>query len=118
MFKKYAAIVGVLLIGSTFSFSHIYTPLATQQSIHHSSSEQHPKGIDCKTSCQGVLKDKKNKLSHIDQNDDKFPDFAWPSGITLATIGVGILNPDTLLQQSSWKPPDIILLSGQYSTSL
>lgn len=118
MLRKYAAIFNVFIVGVALSFSHAYSPVTAGQSSPHSPSGQHAQNSDCKTPCQATLKDKKNNPDYIKEEDDVLPDITWPSEVTLASVGVGILQPDTLLQQSSWRPPDTVLLSGQYSTSL
>ena len=111
-----SVVAGIAIAG--IGFVHAYTPIASA-STHTASHPQHASDNGCKVVCQATLaKHKKQAFYSQKRETDAKPYFAHFNDVKLSNINDGLLGANHIWRQSSWIPPDTVLLSGAYSTGL
>lgn len=120
MLKKYSIHLGVIFTATVLSLIHIYTPVTSAISTHHSSSHsQHTPNSSCQSICQANVNNLKVKILKDSDRDKKPYDYTLiHKSSRVSLLEEGLLTSSRLWLQTSWMPPDIALLSGYYSTSL
>ena len=75
--------------------------------------------ISCQVACQATPQRQEDKLNseNNEKDDEKDTSLAF-NEVELINSGVGLLRETAIWKQSSWVPPDLLLQSGAYSTSL
>ena len=119
MFKKCVTYISVVL--AALSLGAVHTSVALAASSQHltSSHSQHASDSGCKLACQAVKANNKVKKHVQAKKDDKKLNVLFGfSPESIRYVGVGILSRTQLWLRSSWVPPDKVLLSGYYSSSL
>jgi hypothetical protein len=117
MFKKHLAFFGSLVFMLGITLTHGGFAFAHSNNHHETSSHQN--SSSCQTICQTPLSKQKNKLAE-NKDEDDVPE-TYPQaleGLTSSFLTSNLLKENELWKQSSWTPPDIVLLSGSYSTTL
>lgn len=118
MIRMYITSVVASFAIAVLGFVHAYTPIVSA-STHTVSHSQHTGDNGCKVVCQATMTKHKKQASYQQKRDaDPVPYFAHFSSTKLVNIDNGLLSANHIWRHSSWIPPDIILLSGAYSTDL
>lgn len=118
MIKKYTAYVTVIVAALSLLLAHVQPVMASTAS-HGSIHSTHVSAGNCQTACSVTVNKYKDRLLKIVKNKkNPTPHYTYLANISTETFGKAILPPDHIWTQSSWVPPDIVLLSGYHSSGL
>jgi len=117
MLKRLIGYSGTFLAFIALGLVHI-SPAAAISISNHSSHNDH-KAVSCQVACQTTPQRKEDRL-YVEDNekDDEKDTILAFNEVALADSGVGLLKENAIWKQSSWVPPDLLLESGAYTTSL
>lgn len=119
MLKRYIKTFGVGFVAIALSFIHIFSPIATLAMSSESSHGRHANTTIHLSSCQETPVNQKFKPISIFKKRTNKPEpaVAFSVAPSVTDSGIGLLKPTNLWLQSSWTPPDLLLLSSRYTTS-
>lgn len=118
MLKKYITASVAILLGLIIGTAHSSVTSATELSagLSHSQSKN---SAPCQPTCHSDLNQqyaRPTALKKKDREPQPYPNQLNSVAIEFLTNDLVGENP--LWKSTNWNPPDIILLSGHYSTSL
>ena len=119
MFNKQIATSFTIFVALVFSLAHMYTPVVRSVTSHSSSHSSHFTNSSCQTVCYAAMGGQQGKLHSVKKfKKTPVPEYAHLNQVAIDKLGIGLLQPSSLWRQSSWVPPDIVLLSGHHTTDL
>gem|GEM_PF-5886606 len=118
MIKKYTAYITVITAALSLVFAYVQ-PVMASTSSHSSTHSTHISDSTCQTACSMTVNKHKDKLRK-DVKNKKAPQplYVHLNNVSIQSLGNGIYPPNQVWIQSSWVPPDIVLLSGYHSSGL
>ena len=122
---KYILYIATLLVTSVPASTHMLAT-STTTPPHDSHSRVEPlyttmSSFTCSSPCQGLISEPNHKLVGKKSPQKRFPN---PSNVSLTpptlllAYGEHLSSWRSLVSSVSWRPPDLVLLSGELSTSL
>lgn len=118
MLKRFMTSISAIFAIVALGVIHVSSPVVSASS-HVASHSQHATDNGCKVVCQATVNKQKNRTPDNQKHDEiPSPYFVDFNTVQLTHVGVGLLTSNRIWLESSWIPPDLILLGGAYSTSL
>lgn len=117
MIRNCTRYIGTFLTLVVFGLVHVSPAMAS--SMPHPSGHSDHGAVSCQVACQATPQNQEDELGiEAKEKDDKKDPVPIAGEIELIDSGVGLLRENQIWKQSSWVPPDLLLQSGAYSTSL
>ena len=117
MLRRFIRYTSLLLVFMVLGLVYVVPAAAANPHALHTGDDY--AAVSCQVVCQSASQKTEEQPNFEDDSKDDEKDFLPVLDCTeLACSGVGLLQDNAIWKLSSWVPPDLLLQSGAYTTSL